>query len=53
MNKAEVSSEGGRVDLCSEAEVRKLKRSRLSQPRIILAHGRGMVVKAELEILKS
>lgn len=49
MNKAEVSSEGGRIDLRSEAQVRKLKRSRLPQPGIIW----GMVLKAELEILKS
>lgn len=53
MDKAEVSSKGGRVDLHSEAQVSKLKRSRLPQPWIILAPGRGIVMRAELEILKS
>jgi len=42
----------GELDLCSEAEVRKLKRNSLLQPRVVLARCRGMVakgLKTELE----
>lgn len=43
----------GELDLCSKAEVRKLKRNKLLQPWVILARCRGMVAKGpktELEL---
>lgn len=50
MNEAQVSSEGGRVDLHSEAQVRKLKRSRVPLPWVILAPDSRVVVRDELQI---
>lgn len=43
----------GELHLCSEAEVRKLKRNKLLQPWVILVHCRGIVakgLKTELEL---
>lgn len=42
----------GELDLCSEAEVKKLKRNKLLQPCVILACCRGMVAKGMKTELK-